>query len=111
MENQDYNSQKLVAKGFSLLITLSTVFILTSLVAVVFQFSELRTLCVCISNWMAWGWIGFGTSILFGLAGIISSVGNELKIISKVLLVLQAIAFFAGIFLAVMFGSNLLDVL
>ena len=112
MENQEYINRKIAFRGISLLLVLSTIAILSTLFVVVFQFNELRSLCVCISNYLAWGWIGFGISIILGLAGLTSAFSSTSNnTFQKVMLILQSIAFFAGIFLIVLFGSFLLKVI
>ena len=86
--------------------------IVVSLVSIIFRYDELRTICVCISNYLAWAWIAFSINIFVGLITIllpIFSPNNNKS--SKYFLVLQSLFFFIGIALLVMFGARLLDVL
>ncbi len=81
--------------------------IMISVAASMFQFETLRVYCVCISNYMAWGLIAIGVSLLAGLAWNFISSPKLLKL----LLGLQALLFFTGIVLLVLFGSFLNNVI
>ncbi len=91
---------------------LASAFIITTLFVAVFQFEALRSICVCISNYLAWSWIAFGISILIGLfTRFMILSGSENPKLCRLLLALQSIVFFTGIVLVVLFGSFLLKVI
>ncbi|MCF8371585.1 MAG: hypothetical protein K9H64_08175 [Bacteroidales bacterium] len=107
-----FSQMKLAFDVIKLQTILSTLFILLSLFIVVLQFQELRSLCVCISNYLAWSWIAFGIAILIGL--IVQSLvllENSSPTLCKLFLAIQSLAFYIGIVLAVLFGSFLLKVI
>ncbi len=85
----------------------SFLFVLISLVAVVFQFETLQNHCVCISNFLAWAWIAFAFTFLFGLIQpLLKSSVHRL-----IVYLLQALLFFFGLSMSVLFGARLLDVI
>lgn len=107
-----FSQMKLAFDVIKLQTILSALFILLSLVIVVLQFQELRSICVCTSNYLAWSWIAFGIAILIGLiAQVLVLQENSSSKICKLLLALQSVAFFVGIVLAVLFGAFLLKVI
>lgn len=81
--------------------------ILITVVASMFQFEILRIYCVCISNYLAYSSIALGLSLMLGL------VWNFLpgESVRKRYLILQAILFFTGIVMLVLFGSFLNNVI
>lgn len=107
-----FSQMKLAFDVIKLQTILSALFILVSLFIVVLQFQELRSLCVCTSNYLAWSWIAFGIAILIGLVvQTLVLLENRSSKLCKLLLVIQSLAFYIGIVLAVLFGSFLLKVI
>ncbi len=111
MENT-IEQTKFLKKTIQLHFLLSTLIILTSLFAAIFQFEALRNICVCISNYLAWSWIAFGITILIGLiANFYLSLNETNNKFLKLFLFLQTISFYLGIIFIVLFGSFLLRVI
>ncbi|MEA3446015.1 MAG: hypothetical protein U9R19_14945 [Bacteroidota bacterium] len=108
----NYSKMKFAFESIRLQSILSSAFILITLFVAVLQFEELRSICVCISNYLVWSWIAFGIAIFIGLLTrfLILSVTNNYKL-CNMFLALQSISFFLGIVFAVLFGSLLLKVL
>ncbi|MBT3207268.1 MAG: hypothetical protein HN704_03085 [Bacteroidetes bacterium] len=104
-----------VLSSVRLQIYISSFFILITILAAIFNFIELQKICVCISNYLAYSWILFGISIIFGLILFLQLTAiQDINIQNKriiVLTILQTISFIGGIVIFVLFGALLLDLL
>ncbi len=110
MTSQEDLFKQLPVKLSGIQFLLSFVVIALSLLGVMLRFEELRTMCFCTLNYLAWSWIAFGINIFVALATFTIYLFNESKII-KYLFALQSLAFFTGLFLIAIFGVKLIDVI
>ena len=119
-DNQPTSEQRQVKnsiKNSRLLLLISAGIIVLSAVAVMFQFQELRQLCVCISNWLAWSWIANAAAILFSIVLMITvsvkSAENSLKPtkLQNLLFSLQSLAFTTGLVFLIIFAAKLTNVI
>ncbi len=86
---------------------LGVVIIVLSIIASMFSFTELRSICVCISNFIVWGWISLVLSSLVGLFYPFFSKAEHILWIYS----MQILLFFIGLVLMLIFGARVLDVI
>jgi hypothetical protein len=101
----------------SLKISLSSLLIIALTVGFsMLAFNQLRVLCVCISNWLAWAWIDFAISTIIGFGILFISIwlndsSKGFLLLEKILFSIELISFLKGIFFLIYFGSLLLRVI
>lgn len=106
--------QKLLFSLIKLQIYISSLIILISILAAIFNFESLEKTCVCILNYLAYSWILYGITIIIGVFALLQIVLSKDKIqniLLKILILLQAISFISAFVLFVIFASLLLDIL
>jgi hypothetical protein len=98
-------------KQFNLLTLVAFQSILLTVAFSMISFNELRLICVCISNWLAWAWIALGLTVLLGLlANPITLFFTPKAKILLFLLVLQELSLAIGLILLIIFGGLLIRV-